>query len=231
MIESAHSSAARLRDVAFTPREGRQRPGSVRIAVIGEANSGKTTLVNTLLGAPILPTSVAAHTTLPTLIGYSGKSSLVAEVPGGKRIPLAWEHLHHPPRRDVRRVHVGVPLNLRGVCVLDTPALSLDNEAGNRRTLHACRGADLLIWCTPAIQAWKHSEQSLWLMLSMKLRGRGILAATFADQIQSDGDAHRLMARLQADAGCHFRQIVLIAGMSATGGTVRTPSPARAARL
>jgi GTPase Era involved in 16S rRNA processing len=102
-----------------------------------------------------------------------------------------------------------MPLDrLRTLRAVDTPGFALGDAAMEARTLHACRYADTIIWCTPAMQAWKASEEQAWLALSKTLRRRGILAITFMDMLRSPGDAGRLMARLNADAGHLFRKIV-----------------------
>jgi hypothetical protein len=105
---------------------------------------------------------------------------------------------------------------LRRVSIVDTPAVGLEHQhpAIDLPVRQACRGTDLLVWCTPAFQAWKHSEQLLWLSLPAALRKRGVLAVTFADQVASDGDLDRLFARLHADAGSFFADIVVLTGTS-----------------
>src|SRR5262249_35077076 len=106
-------------------------------------------------------------------------------------------------------------------------------DDGDRRTLQLCSRADHVIWCTPAMQAWKASEERAWLSLPKKRRERGVVAVTFEDAIASPADAGRLLGRLQAEAGAHFRRIVFASECSAlvphascekTGGTARARS-------
>jgi GTPase Era involved in 16S rRNA processing len=177
--------------------------------VIGEFNSGKTSLVNALLGAPVLPTGFTSHTACLTVVRYAARRSLAAEVAGRRRVPMAWESLAEMPPPGTRRLHVGMPLaRLVAVRVIDTPGLGRCEEGGSRLVLQACRGADAVIWCTPAVQAWKASEERAWLALPERLRKRGVLAVTFLDAVGSAGDARRVMARLDAEAGGHFRRVV-----------------------
>lgn len=187
----------------------KQRPE--RIVVLGEFNSGKTSLVNSLIGAPLLPATFTTHTAYPTVVGFAAKPSLRAEVADRKRVPFAWNHIDGAPTQGILRLHVGVPLDrLKTLRAIDTPGLGLGDGNREARALRACRGADIVIWCTPAMQAWKASELRVWLSLSKTLRRRGVLAVTFMDQIPSTSDASRLLARLHADAGPHFRKIVTI---------------------
>jgi GTPase Era involved in 16S rRNA processing len=112
---------------------------------------------------------------------------------------------------------VGVPLErLRTLQAIDTPGLDLGDADLKARTLRACRNADAVIWCTPAMQAWKATEQQAWLALPKAVRARGILAVTFMDVLRSPDDARRLLARLSADAGPLFRKIVTTPGHKAS---------------
>jgi Dynamin family len=190
------------------PRPG-ARPRAQRIVVIGEFNSGKTTLVNALLGTPVLPTSFTRHTAYPTVVGFAAKPWLRAELAGRRRVAVPWSCIDGAPAPHIRRLHVGMPLDrLKTLRATDTPGFGLGDEEDEARTLRACRGADTVIWCTPAMQAWKASELRTWLALPRAVRQRGVLAVTFMDLLPSKGDAGRLLARLAADAGPHFRRIV-----------------------
>lgn len=190
------------------PRPG-ARPRPQRIVVIGEFNSGKTSLVNALLGAPVLPTSFTRHTAYPTVVGFATKPWLRAELAGRRRVAVPWNCIDCTPAPHIRRLHVGMPLDrLKTLRATDTPGFGLGDEDDEARTLRACRGADTVIWCTPAMQAWKASELRTWLGLPRAVRERGVLAVTFMDLLPSKGDAGRLLARLGADAGPHFRKIV-----------------------
>lgn len=192
-------------------RAARSKPGPARIAVVGEPNTGKTTLVNTLIGEPVLPATVTAHTPCVTVVEYARTRRLVSEDRGAVRSMLDWSSMNCSVG-DARRLRVGLPLPaLKGLRVLDTPGLGRGNSTEDRRILRACRAADLLVWCTPAMQAWKRSEQVLWLALPQSRRANGVLAVTFADAI-SPGDAKRLLARLQEEARSHFRDIILFPG-------------------
>ena len=203
---AGHPFAAGPGDPA--PRPG-ARPRPQRIVVIGEFNSGKTSLVNALLGAPVLPTSFTRHTAYPTVVGFAARPSLRAELAGRKRIAVAWNSIDSAPAQHICRLHVGMPLDrLRTLRATDTPGLGLGDEQDEARTLRACRGADTVIWCTPAMQAWKASELRSWLSLPKAVRQRGVLAVTFMDALPSQKDAGRLLARLHADAGPLFRRIV-----------------------
>jgi GTPase Era involved in 16S rRNA processing len=192
------------------------RHGPARIAVVGEFNSGKTALVNALVGAAVLPASPLHHTPCPVVIGYAKRPALTARHASGEQRPLARDEIERLRPADATRVDLRLPLPaLEGLRVVDTPGFGLGALDEDVVIRHACRGADLTIWCTPAFQAWKHSERTAWLKLPERARRYGLLAVTFWDTIPDGADIVRLMARLQADAGPHFRHIVLADGQPA----------------
>jgi 50S ribosome-binding GTPase len=182
----------------------------LRVVVVGEFNCGKTSLVNALAGAPVLPASFVTRTSHPTVLGFAARHSLSAETANRKRIRLCWDRLEDAPQDGIRRLHVGAPLErLRTLQLIDTPGLGFGDDDGDQRTLQLCRHANAVIWCTPAMQAWKASEERAWRTLSKRVRDRGILAVTFEDAIASPADIGRLIARLRAEAGPYFRRVVL----------------------
>jgi predicted GTPase len=220
MSEIAELSAPldeKARPVSFDeqppPRAAaKAKPAPVRVAVIGEFNSGKSTLLNALLGAAVLPASFITHTAYPTVIRFAPRPTLAAEVAGRRRVAFAWEDLDSAPSHHIRRLHVGMPLErLRTLNAIDTPGLGLGDAEQEERTVRACRSADLVIWCTPAMQAWKASEQQIWLSMPRSVRRRGILAVTFMDALNSPRDAARVLGRLHTDAGDVFTRIVTTA--------------------
>lgn len=192
-----------------TPARAAPRRRPVRLVVVGEFNSGKTTLVNALLGTGVLPASFITHTAYPTVVRFAARPTLSAEVAGRRRVAFAWEDLDRPPSQEIHRLHVGLPLDrLRTLNAVDTPGLGLGNPVLEERTLRACRTADLIVWCTPAMQAWKASEMQVWLAMPRSVRRRGVLAVTFMDALNTPSDARRLMTRLHNDAGDLFGRIV-----------------------
>jgi len=181
----------------------------MRVVIAGECNSGKTWLANGLLGAQVLPTSFVTRTELPTVVEFGASSRLVLEKHDGSRVATTWEDAESGASRG-RRLYCRLPsARLKGFRLIDTPGLGDGDEGKLRRTRSLCRTADLVIWCTSALQAWKASEQGFWLSLPPSVRGKGVLVLTFADMLRQDQDARRVLARLQGEAGSHFHSIAV----------------------
>jgi GTPase Era involved in 16S rRNA processing len=180
-----------------------------RVVIAGECNSGKTWLANSLLGAQVLPTSFVTRTELPTVVEFGARSRLAMERSDRSRLAITWEELE-AGACEGRRLHVRLPSpRLQGMRLIDTPGLGDGDEGMTHRIRRLCGNADLVLWCTPALQAWKASERDFWLSLPARVRDKGVLVLTFGDMLRADQDGGRVLARLQAEAGLHFRRIVL----------------------
>jgi GTPase Era involved in 16S rRNA processing len=186
------------------------------VAVVGEFRSGRSSLVNALLGTAALPASFKVQIPHPVVISYAPRASLALELIDRRRVVTDWDSVSRAPAHDVRLLHLGLPADeLRSMRLIDTPACSSDGSLLDERVLGLCRRADVVVWCTPAVQAWKASEQDAWLALPKRIRRRGILAVTYKDLIPSGRDLSRLGARLSAEAAQHFAKVVMVANIEA----------------
>ncbi len=194
-----------------------------RIAVLGESNSGKSTIANFIAGEMALPALPVANTRLPTLLHYAPVPFVEALHETGRRSALAPDD--ELPLEDILRLEVGLPSEaLRGIEILDFP--------GSANPLfHACVSTalrhriDAAIWATVATQAWRETERQAWLKLPQRIKSRGILAVTHRDLIRSGDDFAKLKARLQAVQQEHFGALCFVAA-EATHAVAGSPHPA-----
>lgn len=195
----------------------------VRVAVLGETNSGKTSLVNVLLGDDLLSTDVIANTRLPVLVHHAPQPSLELVDETGRRQAVAATPIADVPIGDRTRLEVGVPLaQLVGVEIVDTPGFGSDDPSlADPQTSWASR-ADVGIWCTIATQAWRATEVSAWQGMA-RAPSSSLLAATRADLLDT-ADREKVMARLSAEAGGLFRAIVMVDAAKPAGNADLTRS-------
>ncbi len=116
---------------AITGLRDRLAARRLRVLVAGEAKRGKSTLVNALLGSPILPTGVLPLTALATTVRYGPREVVTAdfadgrsqEYPVGALDDLVTERGNPGNRRRLRAVTVLTDAALleRGVELVDTP--------------------------------------------------------------------------------------------------------------
>jgi GTP-binding protein EngB required for normal cell division len=121
VAEEARELAARLSE------------GRFYVACVGQFKRGKSTLINALIGAPILPVGFVPITAVPTVIRYG--EQLKARIRGSDRswreIPVSdveqyvSEEQNPENRKGVTGVEVFTPSPLlsSGMCLVDTPGL------------------------------------------------------------------------------------------------------------
>jgi energy-coupling factor transporter ATP-binding protein EcfA2 len=190
-----------------------ERP--LRVAIIGEFNSGKSTLTNLLVRIESLPTAVVSNTCIPTLLYHAAEPEVWAVYHDRRREWLRASS--HVSSQDIFRLEVGLPSErLRAIQILDLPGLADARFDGSIADL-PFHIMDAAVWCTLSTQAWKESERAAWEQLPQRLRGRGLLVATHCDLLRDPGDLVKLLCRLQGEAGSSFRNILPMSTIEALG--------------
>jgi Dynamin family len=184
----------------------------LRVAIVGEFNSGKSSLANLLIRFEGLPTAIVSSTRIPTLLYHSPKPRVFAVQQDGLRQEV--RKAGSVSETSISRLEVGLPSpRLNGVEILDLPGLadpSFDRGMGDLML----ETADVLLWCTVSTQAWKESERTAWDSLPLRLRRCALLLATHSDLVHEARDTPRLLRRLQKEAG-GFSDIVPVATTNA----------------
>jgi hypothetical protein len=184
----------------------------LRLAVVGESNTGKSALTNLLLGLPVLPTLQISNTRVPTLIRYGDAPRAVGMLADG-----AMAHLAEGSQTDaLGHVQVQLPLPaLRSCEIVDFPGF-FDPLLGYDGVDMSAYRLDAAIWCTFSTQAWKESERSAWRRLPGPAREYGLLAVTNTDRLR-DNQGAKISARLEKVARPDFRDFVLLSSLKALG--------------
>lgn len=189
-----------------------------RILVAGEFSSGKTRLVNALLGEALLPSSVTS-TSLPPIwitsgegtpecVGVDGRVQAFGSVP---------ELIGHVLGADLARIHhCRLPHPspvLRHFDLIDTPGSSDPNIPSlcwERMVDHA----DMVVWCSTAVQAWRQSEKSAWLAIPEDVAARSLLVLSHADRLTDPADREKVLRRVTHEAEGLFASIRLASFLS-----------------
>lgn len=157
----------------------------LEVAFFGRVSSGKSSLINWLLGADVLPTGVTPVTTVPTrivagdapraTIHCAGKQPLSIE-PARLR-EFVSEQENPDNRKNVVRVVVAFPAQRlgKGVCLVDTPGLGSLATAGAAQTLAylpRCDVAILLVDAAAGLEA-----EDVAVARSLQTAGADLLVA------------------------------------------------------
>jgi hypothetical protein len=185
----------------------------LRLALVGEFNSGKSSLANLLARTETLPTAVVSNTRIPTLLCYAREPAVWAVDERGRREWLRSDQRALP--RSIFRLEVGLPAErLRAMQILDLPGIA-DPRFHAPNIDAGVHDVDAIVWCTVSTQAWKESERTAWRNLPARLRARGLLVATHADLLHDHRDTAKLLQRLRGEAGALFQDIVLVSTLEA----------------
>jgi hypothetical protein len=135
------------------------------VACLGQFKRGKSTLLNALLGEPILPTGVVPVTALITIVRFGTVSrAVVTFADGGMReiaiaeLPDFVSEERNPANANAVTVEVYVnsPLLVSGMCLVDTPGLGSvfeQSTAQTHRFLPHIDAALLVVGADPPISA------------------------------------------------------------------------------
>ncbi|MFD2093079.1 dynamin family protein [Blastococcus deserti] len=144
VAEFCAESSGRLRGEAGTVarRIGAElSEGQLRIATLGRVSSGKSTLVNALVGCRMAPTDASECTRVVTCFRYGEQPSATACLQDGQRIPLPEPRFDGSPPElppdtpGLAYVEVRAPADpLLEVTLIDTPGVSSANSDVSERT-------------------------------------------------------------------------------------------------
>jgi len=133
--------ADEARDLANRISEGR-----FYVACIGQFKRGKSTLINALIGDPVLPVGFTPVTAVPTVIRFGDQRRARIQVGSGswQHVPVSdlnqyvSEECNPENTKGIRGVEVFVPSSLLagGMCFVDTPGLG-SVFTGNTAATHA----------------------------------------------------------------------------------------------
>lgn len=188
-----------------------------RLALMGEFSAGKSTLANLLLGQDSSPVQVTA-TQLPPVWYRQGPSQASRVDPDGTSHALPLTDWATARPADTQRIDVQLEADFLHACdLIDMPGTSDPNMVADFWQ-GILTQTDLVIWCTPANQAWRQSEAALWEQVPPHLWTKSLLLVTRMDKMQSDRDRARVLARVRHEAGPLFREVLPISLPAAIAG-------------
>ncbi len=173
------------------------------IALMGEFSSGKSTLLNMLVGQSILPTQVTATRLPPVWLRHGDESPFWVDR-NGDRHDVSIDDLASVPIKEARFIRIyAMSEQLEKCDLIDTPGIS-DPNIPTDSWINTIGYANSVLWCTHAGQAWRESERSQWEALPERLRENSLLLVTRADKIVSREDLDKINRRLQRETSGLF---------------------------
>lgn len=185
----------------------------VRIAVCGEVRSGKSTVLNTLLRARILPDNLG-RTHRPVIhVGHRAEAGVETDHADGRGTQRA---LADGPAvaEDATEVRLWSDhAHLAGFEFVEVPLTKAEELTEAQIAL--VRSADIMIWVTIASQAWRLTEKTLVEQFGDARPAQAILAVTRADKLRSDADRAKLKERMARETTELFSACIFVNGARA----------------
>ena len=217
-------TAAGRRTLRLLARLERRLARPLRVAVLGETNSGKTTLANAIIGHDLLAADVIPNTRAPVLVRHAARPAIMLVSPDGHRQPIEPGSVRALSLAPGGWIEVAVPLARLaandGLEILDTPGHDVD-EPSSVPAPASRTAVDIAIWCTIATQAWRATEVEAWQALQ-RPAVTSLLAVTRADLL-AKGDRDKVLGRLTAEAGAQFAAIVMCEASGPIAATAISP--------
>ncbi|MFC5986044.1 dynamin family protein [Marinicrinis lubricantis] len=121
------------------------------IAMCGHFSAGKSTLINTLAGEPLLPSSPIPTSANLVVIRY-GERGATIRYRNGKQASVSMDELEQYCKNgeDIEQVLITAPSPLlrNGLCLLDTPGVDSTDPAHAQSTQSAIHLADVVLFVT-----------------------------------------------------------------------------------
>jgi ribosome biogenesis GTPase A len=219
----ASTLAKKLRD----DRIPRLEEEKFHLVVLGEFNHGKTTFVNALLGAPVLPMGVTPTTAVIHQVVHGVRGAKAVQDDGGVR-GVSFEDIGGyvvggvAASESVRYLEVSYPSPLLegGVILVDTPGVNDLNSTRAEITYSYVPRADAILFLLDAGQILKESERSfLANKLLSQSRDKVLFVINKIDLLDGDEKTQALdYARAQLSKLVPEPRVYAVSAEQALGG-------------
>jgi len=186
------------------------------IALLGEFSAGKSTLANVLLGETKSRVRVTA-TQFPPIWYVHGTGMPVHVAPDGTETDMPDGAIEDMSLQDTRVVRVPLQAGiLRHFSLLDMPGSSDPNMSPDIWDA-LLPMASIVMWCTPATQAWRQSEASIWDRVPDQVKRRSLLLLTRMAKLVTAGDRSKVISRVERETAGQFRSVLPVSLLDALG--------------
>jgi hypothetical protein len=200
-------------------------------SLMGEYSSGKSALLNCLLGQQLLPTRVTA-TDLPAVWITEGKALRLRGLSHDGRLEdLTLDDLQSAQAMQFLVIRIEAKADiLRRTDIIDTPGIS-DPRMSTAIVEEIAKYSDFTVWCSPLNQAWRQTERAFWRGLPNRLKPLSVLALTRADMLRGQGDIDKVTRRCKAETGTEFAAVLPVSAPLAIAAQELPPGPERDSML
>lgn len=210
------ASLAWLRDPLSRGLKTPDLDAPLSVAILGEFSAGKSRLINSLLGEPVLSVGVVPVTASVVRLHYSESRSAELCFRDGSIQAISIEELgsftderkRHGDLSDLQEVRVGLPAKFLRHCeLLDTPGFNSGVALHDQVAAGIVLRADVVLWVFSAQQAGTETELSELRHLE-RATGKCYAVLNKVDRLASADDLQEVVDSLSATTDGLFEAVV-----------------------
>ncbi|STQ87020.1 GTP-binding protein [Helicobacter muridarum] len=191
----------------------------MKVAIIGQFSSGKSTFLNALLGSEILPSGITPVTAKVCEITYGDEISLEIRYKNGQVINKHVEYLKQVDSIENTKIdfyRLFVPLDLlREVTFLDTPGFNSQNQSDTDTTNALLEEVDGIIWLSLIDNVGKNSEKDILQKYLQKYASKSLCVLNQKDRLKDDNEVATSLEYAKKAFSGFFEDIIPISAKQA----------------
>ncbi|WP_288545661.1 dynamin family protein [uncultured Helicobacter sp.] len=191
----------------------------IKIAVIGQFSSGKSTFLNAILGQKILPSGITPVTAKVCEICYGQTLGLEVFFANNTTTLMPLEFLNNTNKQTLAKIShfkLYAPVEiLRSITFLDTPGFNSQNESDTKTTNEILKQADGIIWLSLIDNVGKNSEKEILHSHIQKYATKSICVLNQKDRLKNEDEIQTSLKYANEAFSGLFSHIVAISAKQA----------------
>lgn len=191
----------------------------MKIAIIGQFSSGKSTFLNALLGQEILPSGITPITAKICHIVYGNDYTLEIHYKNGN---IATKPLHYmsevseDQNAKIAFYKLYAPLELlKSMSFLDTPGFNSQNQSDTDTTNAVLESVDGIIWLALIDNVGKQSEREIITTHIKRYASKSLCVLNQKDRLKNEDEIHTSLEYAKKAFSGLFEDIIAISAKNA----------------
>ncbi|MCX2717698.1 dynamin family protein [Helicobacter sp. MIT 21-1697] len=191
----------------------------MKVAVIGQFSSGKSTFLNALLGKNILPSGITPITAKICHIVYGQDYALEIHYKNGNTATKTLSYLNEA--NEVQNAKIAfyklyAPLEiLKKISFLDTPGFNSQNQSDTDTTNSVLESVDGIIWLTLIDNVGKHSEKEIIQSHIKRYASKSLCVLNQKDRLKNQDEINTSLEYAKRAFNGLFEEILAISAKNA----------------
>ncbi len=187
----------------------RRLSSPVRVTLFGDANAGKSTLINVLCGKTLIPPGLVK---CPVSLTKGTLSKTIAVATNGERAEFDGVDLEAAAALEPAFIHIEVPLAaLQDVSLLEMN-IDLSNTDVATQMEWAVSRTDICLWCS---RGFTKNDGALWKFIPDTLKDHAYLVVTKVDLLSQPNALKEHLTALAPVINSEFHSVLPVAGRAA----------------